>query len=67
MAFKKHRGVVTTPPLGSSRVKDDLSYLKIAREQLKSVKDDLGYLYISHVAQMNGYIDTDYSQRPQTF
>jgi len=33
-----------------------------ANEQLKSVIDDLGYL--AHVAQMNGYINKDYSQRP---
>jgi len=36
-----------------------------ANEQLKSVKDDLSYL--AHVAQMNGEIDTDYSQRPHIF
>jgi len=36
-----------------------------ANEQLKSVKDDLCYL--AHVAQMNGEIDADYSQRPQIF
>jgi len=36
-----------------------------ANEQLKSVKEiryDLGYLAL--VAQMNGEIDTNYSQRP---
>jgi len=27
MAFKKHRGVATTPPLGSLKVKDSGTYL----------------------------------------
>jgi len=36
-----------------------------ANEQLQSVKDDIGYL--AQVAQMNGEIDTDYSQRPHIF
>jgi len=50
--------------LNSEKQIKQYSTKSCASEQLKSVKDDLGYL--AHVAQMNGHIDTNYSQRPHT-
>jgi len=39
-----------------------------ANEQLKSVKGAIyDMYYLVHVAQMNGEIDANYSQRPHTF